>query len=131
MTYRRLRIFEAFIQTSIARTQFWSPQSGRRIDWRHIGTDLAEFDGKGVMCKSLFGVTVAAGLVTALSFIAGTAAAEPYKWCAEYSGGMGSANCGFVTLEQCQATISGTGGFCRPNGFYTGPAEKPAKREGK
>lgn len=47
------------------------------------------------------------------------AAADPYRWCVEY-GGRGATNCYFVTLEQCRATASGTGGFCRPNGFYDG-----------
>jgi hypothetical protein len=48
--------------------------------------------------------------------------ADPYRWCAEYSGRMGgSSNCGFVTLQQCQATVSGIGGFCVRNQFYTGP----------
>lgn len=51
------------------------------------------------------------------------AAADPYRWCADY--GIGSdagTNCYFVTLEQCRAAASGVGGFCRPNGFYTGPS---------
>ncbi len=44
---------------------------------------------------------------------------DPYPWCARYSDGMGgSSNCGFLTLEQCQATVSGVGGFCEPNLFY-------------
>lgn len=48
--------------------------------------------------------------------------ADPYRWCAQYSGrGGGATNCGFVTLEQCRATVSGIGGFCVPNQFYTGP----------
>jgi len=49
--------------------------------------------------------------------------ADPYKWCAEYGGfrGGGGTNCYFVTLQQCRAAISGVGGFCRPNTFYTGP----------
>jgi hypothetical protein len=48
--------------------------------------------------------------------------ADPYRWCADYSGGFGGGgtNCGFVTLEQCRATVSGIGGFCRPNPFYDG-----------
>jgi len=32
--------------------------------------------------------------------------------------GFGASNCGFLTLEQCRATISGIGGFCVPNQFY-------------
>jgi Protein of unknown function (DUF3551) len=47
------------------------------------------------------------------------AAADPYRWCVEYSG-RGATNCYFITLAQCQATASGNGGFCRPNGFYDG-----------
>jgi hypothetical protein len=47
--------------------------------------------------------------------------ADPYRWCAQYSTGGGGENCYFVTLQQCQAAVSGVGGFCRPNGFYTGP----------
>jgi hypothetical protein len=33
--------------------------------------------------------------------------ADPYKWCAVYSMFGGGRNCGFLTIEQCQATISG------------------------
>ena len=47
------------------------------------------------------------------------------RWCAEYSGEAGGAtNCGFFTIEQCRATVSGIGGFCVPNQFYNpgGPA---------
>jgi Protein of unknown function (DUF3551) len=64
------------------------------------------------------------------------AKADPYKWCAEYGGrDGGGTNCGFITLEQCRATISGMGGWCVPNQFYDGkpydqvqPARRPARR---
>jgi len=32
-------------------------------------------------------------------------------WCAHY-GGQGGTNCGFHSFAQCQAAISGNGGFC-------------------
>ncbi|MGH9695379.1 MAG: peptidoglycan-binding domain-containing protein [Bryobacteraceae bacterium] len=35
------------------------------------------------------------------------------KWCAAYHNG--SQNCGFYTLDQCQASVSGVGGSCVPN----------------
>jgi hypothetical protein len=55
-----------------------------------------------------------------------------YPWCAEYAGGYGGGgNCGFSTIEQCRDTISGIGGLCVPNSFYTGPAERPAKHARK
>ena len=44
---------------------------------------------------------------------------DPYPWCANYGGdASGSSNCGFLTLEQCRATVSGIGGFCDHNQFY-------------
>jgi hypothetical protein len=49
------------------------------------------------------------------------AQADSYRWCAEYGGGRGGGtNCYFHTIQQCQAAVSGNGGFCRVNGFYTG-----------
>ena len=71
------------------------------------------------MTKELFSLNVAAVIAVSLIFSVGTAKAEPYPWCAVYSAYAGS-NCGFVTLEQCMATISGIGGSCEPNQFYTG-----------
>ena len=45
---------------------------------------------------------------------------DPYRWCAVYGGrgGGGGTNCGFLTIEQCRATVSGIGGFREPNQFY-------------
>jgi hypothetical protein len=40
------------------------------------------------------------------------AAAQNGAWCARLRGGD---SCGFATLEQCRATISGDGGTCFPN----------------
>lgn len=43
-----------------------------------------------------------------------------YPWCAQYTGpdGDGGTNCGFTTLAQCRATISGIGGYCYENPAY-------------
>ena len=45
--------------------------------------------------------------------------------------GLGASNCGFLTIEQCRATVSGIGGFCVPNQFYNpqGPAKGTRKRQ--
>lgn len=58
---------------------------------------------------------------------------DPYAWCALYSGsGLGGAqNCYFLTLEQCRAAVSGVGGYCSPNPFYTGPGPAPGPRGGR
>ena len=56
----------------------------------------------------------------ALLIVAGMAepaAAQDYPWCAHYSRS-GTKNCGFVSFEQCRATVSGIGGFCAINPFY-------------
>jgi hypothetical protein len=50
-----------------------------------------------------------------------SAKADPYRWCAQYGpSDDGGTNCYFATLEQCRAAISGNGGYCVPNNFYTG-----------
>jgi hypothetical protein len=76
------------------------------------------------MRKAQLALAASAGFPAMI--VAGTAAADPYKWCAVYSG-RGGPNCGFVTLAQCQATVSGIGGFCNVNQFYTGPEQRPRK----
>jgi len=55
---------------------------------------------------------------------------DPYPWCAVYSGDAGGAsNCGFLTIEQCRATVSGMGGFCAPNQFYNpGPGTRSQRQ---
>ncbi len=40
-----------------------------------------------------------------------TIGAQAATWCAHY-GGQGATNCGFHSFEQCEAAISGNGGFC-------------------
>lgn len=60
--------------------------------------------------RVLMVVVVAA---TSVLFTAGATCADPYKWCAVDNSG-GGTNCGFVTIEQCRATISGKGGSCEP-----------------
>jgi len=67
-------------------------------------------------------------IALATLFVIGVAAAttpvqaDPYRWCAQYSGdgSGGGSNCWFMTIEQCRATVSGIGGVCTPNPFYDG-----------
>jgi hypothetical protein len=86
-------------------------------------------------------VHLVAGLAGVIGcLLAGTmsAGAQEYPWCARYGGSMGGAsNCGFVSYQQCMATLSGSSGFCEQNAFYQAPAvtqpadpagERPRKR---
>ena len=76
------------------------------------------------ICRGMLGTFAVASLLGLLSTLtARPVKADPYRWCAYYSGrGGGGTNCGFVTFQQCQATISGIGGVCSPNPHYTGSA---------
>jgi hypothetical protein len=45
---------------------------------------------------------------------------------------LAATNCGFLTLEQCRATVSGIGGFCVPNQFYNPQrSAKGARKRGE
>ena len=68
-------------------------------------------------------LAVLAGVIGGSAF--DTARADPYRWCAIMGGGEdgGMISCYFVTLDQCKATVSGVGGFCRVNFSYDGRPE--------
>jgi hypothetical protein len=65
----------------------------------------------------------AAALTVAMIGAAAPAQAQNYPWCAYYAMGDdgGGTNCGFVSYEQCMATLSGMGGFCVRNNQYVPP----------
>jgi hypothetical protein len=72
--------------------------------------------------------TLIAAAVVAAGLLSQPAKADPYRWCAVYGGfrGGGSEKCYFMTLAQCEAQVSGVGGFCRENLFYDGrPVRTP------
>jgi hypothetical protein len=59
--------------------------------------------------------------------------ADPYTWCAIYSGkaGGGSWQCWFTSYEQCRATASGLGNFCIQNPRNAGVARHQPPRRTK
>ena len=69
---------------------------------------------------------LALGVVVTLGALAATTPAGAQgAWCAQYSGMDGGTNCGFYTIQQCQAAISGVGGFCSPSPYIS---RNPAPR---
>jgi hypothetical protein len=66
----------------------------------------------------------------AMSLVAASvpASAEQWPWCANLKTGRNdmARNCGFANLQQCEATVSGIGGYCERNPFYRG--EPPRRR---
>ena len=79
-----------------------------------------------LMRKTLFGVTVIVVVTASMFCTVGAASADPYKWCAVDSNS-GGTDCGFVTIEQCRATITGKGGACEPKQVVP-PNLSPAAR---
>ncbi len=73
-------------------------------------------------------IAVAAILLAALSLSTVGVRADG-TWCARYGTGFGGANCGFYSIEQCRAAVSGVGGFCQPNAFSAdADAREPRRR---
>lgn len=83
------------------------------------------------LCIAASAIVLAAGLASQPA--QAQQQGDPYPWCAQYAGsGLGgSSNCYFLTLEQCRATVSGVGGYCNHNPFYTGPGPAPGPRRGR
>jgi len=52
-----------------------------------------------------------------------------YPWCSRYDAY--SYNCGFKTWQQCQANISGMGGYCYQNPMPGPVVESPASHRRK
>ena len=69
-------------------------------------------------------------IAVALAAVSNPAAAEIiYPWCAVYSEkSVGATNCGFSTLAQCRATLSGLGGICVQNPAYTRSTSQPQSK---
>jgi hypothetical protein len=83
--------------------------------------------GRSVMRIQVF----ALAMFAATAGIGTPAQAQNYPWCATYNVGDAAYNCGFVSREQCMASVSGIGGFCSANTQYVAPAAQPVPRARK
>jgi Protein of unknown function (DUF3551) len=69
-----------------------------------------------MLCRSLFSSTSSIVALSALAFFANATPASAYEYCRrDVSGFM--LGCSFDTMEQCHATESGIGGYCRRDPF--------------
>jgi hypothetical protein len=76
------------------------------------------------MRKAIYALGAASlGLLAAAGSAPPAEALIIYPWCAHYNGrgGGGAPSCGFVTFQQCMATVSGTQGTCEVNPWWNGP----------
>jgi hypothetical protein len=64
---------------------------------------------------------VLAGAVAVCLGMGTPAKAAVWPWCADLGGDPsgGGTNCGFASWQQCQTYLSGIGGWCYPNPYYT------------
>lgn len=77
------------------------------------------------MSRMSFVIAVIAALAAAVTVVQPAQAIIEYPWCAQYGvRDDGGRNCGFTTLAQCQAAVSGVGGFCERNTLYRGPVKR-------
>jgi hypothetical protein len=63
--------------------------------------------------------------ITFAALFLSTIGARAGTWCSNYA--RGSSNCGFYSFQQCQANVSGIGGFCQRNPFAA-YATEPRRR---
>ena len=71
--------------------------------------------GRYPMRRSYLVLFALAALAALDLFTPSAGQAEPYPWCAQYGSGRGGGgrNCGFVSWEQCMATVRGIGRILR------------------
>lgn len=69
--------------------------------------------------RKAVGITAAAaGVLVGLALAPIEAQAQDYAYCARQGGRNGYENCGYSTLQQCRAAVSGVGGYCGVNPRY-------------
>jgi Protein of unknown function (DUF3551) len=72
------------------------------------------------LLRVLVRVLAVAGAIGCAAFTT-PAQAQNYPWCAHYGTPYDDTSCGFVSYEQCMASVSGVGGFCERNDTYKPP----------
>jgi Protein of unknown function (DUF3551) len=84
------------------------------------------------MRRTTSALFIVAAIASSFALITPARAEIQYPWCAVYGmGGDLGTNCGFSTIEQCRATVSGIGGWCEPNQFYKGPINSGGSQQRK
>jgi hypothetical protein len=87
------------------------------------------FAKERVMRKAIGFAIAFAGLASSLAVMASSAHAQAGQaYCAMQGGREGYENCGYFTMAQCRAAVSGVGGFCIANPRY---AERPYGDDGR
>jgi hypothetical protein len=74
-------------------------------------------------------LSLALGVAISVAGLAARAEAQNYPWCAIYDVGDAAYNCGFVSYEQCRASVSGIGGTCMLNTTYNPNATATPRKQ--
>jgi len=88
---------------------------------------MQEVQGHNSVSRTSMGMIFPAITFAAL-FLSTSAVRADGTWCAQYSMQGGGTNCGFYSFEQCQATVSGIGGFCMRNPFAGNGVQRRGRR---
>ena len=76
-------------------------------------------------------IALIAAVIPVLLLEPGLAQAQNYPWCAQYGFRGGARNCGFVSWQQCMATVSGVGGYCEANPMFRPGDVRPVRRKAR
>jgi hypothetical protein len=71
----------------------------------------------------------ALSFITVAAITVSAAEAQNYPWCARVDLGDEILNCGFDSLEQCKASLSGGGDTCIENNTYKPPPPESVSAE--
>jgi len=61
---------------------------------------------------------VAAVLLAGASQTASAQSPYAYPWCAKYTSRVDATSCYFTSYRQCEATVSGIGGYCYQSQYF-------------
>ena len=74
-------------------------------------------------------ISLAVGMLAAVTVPAAAQSPTSYPWCARSAKmDSGGTSCYFTSYQQCMRTLSGLGGYCFESPYYHGPAAKVRAR---
>jgi hypothetical protein len=89
------------------------PQKATRLRTQFARRELVAYEFNQPAEMDMKPVAILGALVLGMMAFPGSGEARTYAWCAYYT--WHGNNCGFSTLSQCRAAVSGVGGYCQPN----------------
>jgi hypothetical protein len=84
--------------------------------WREVRYRSGLLRGPGgQILEAAMRILFTLAIVLGIEALGTAVEAQNYPWCAHLATDAGDVNCGFVSLPQCLADVSGIGGICMRN----------------